>query len=222
VSFRRGGPWCAAVAIALVVASAAPARAEVDLPPPPMAGTAADAADRAGAAAAFGAERIAQANRDRALDPFLAFGGILGDGFAGDALPATRRLLGAVQAAVSRSIVEAKGMFPRARPYAADPQLQRCGGTLFLAMQRSYPSGHAAIGQAWGVVLAALLPARSTALLTRGADFGSSRIVCGFHWPSDVGAGQAIGAAVAAAVLADPAFARLIGRAREELAPLSE
>lgn len=208
-------------AIALVVAIAAPVRAEIDLPPPPAASTPAHAADEAGVAATFSIARIAQANRDRTLDPFLAFGPVLGDAFNGEALPATRRLLGAVRAMVSRVIVEAKGLHPRPRPHATDGNLGRCGGTAFLAAERSYPSGHAAVGAAWGVVLAAVAPGRGAELRARGYDFGESRIVCGFHWPSDVAAGQEIGATIAAEALADPALARLLSRATEELAGLA-
>ncbi|MCW5712998.1 MAG: phosphatase PAP2 family protein [Bauldia sp.] len=206
------------LAAALVVAIADPALAQADLSPPPGPGTTADAVDRAGVAVAFDADRLAQANRDRVLDPFLAFNVVLGDGFADDTLPATERVLDAVQAAVSRAIAEAKGVFPRTRPYAVDAYLRRCGGTLFLAAQRSYPSGHAAIGQAWAIVLAALLPERGAELRARGADYGLSRIACGFHWPSDVAAGQAIGAAIAAQLLTDPAYDRLLRRAAAELA----
>jgi acid phosphatase (class A) len=214
----RVSSWMTAFVAVLVLASGGLAAAQSDLPPPPAPGTTADAADWAGVAMAFDADRLAQANRDRALDPFLAFGAILGDAFADDTLPATRRILAAVQAAVSHAIVEAKGVFPRSRPYAVDAGLLRCGGTLFLAEQRSYPSGHAAIGEAWGIVLAALLPERGAELRARGTDYGLSRIVCGFHWPSDVAAGQAIGAAVAAGILADLTFVRLMRRAAKELA----
>ncbi|MCC6735161.1 MAG: phosphatase PAP2 family protein [Bauldia sp.] len=211
----------AAFLVACLVAAPALALPAIEaLPAPPAPGSAAEATDRAAMTFSYSAERIAEARRDRSLDPFTAFGPILGDAFAADALPATRRILGAVQAAVSRVMVAAKGIHPRTRPYAVDEAFLRCPGRLFLVAQRSYPSGHAATGEAWAVVLAALLPQHAAAILARGADYGTSRVVCGFHWPSDVAAGQAIGAAVAAELLADPAFARLIAKASEELAPL--
>ena len=213
-------PFLAAVLLAMlsaVPATALPASA--NLVAPPAAGSPADAADRAAVAAVFTPARIALADRDAGYDPFIAFGSVLGDAFARDALPATRRILGALQFAVDRAMIEAKGLFPRSRPYAVEASLHRCGGTRFLAEDRSYPSGHATVGQAWGIVLAALVPQRSAALLARGLDYGTSRVVCGLHWPSDVAAGQAIGAAMAADFLADPAMARLLRRAAEELAP---
>jgi len=208
----------AVLGVVMALVGAAPAAA-LPLAPPPAAATPGDAADRAAIADDFTPDRIAQASRDRVLDPFGAFVSILGDAFVSDGLPATRRVLAAVQVAVGRVVIEAKGLFPRTRPYAEDAAFQRCPGTLFLAAERSYPSGHAAVGQAWGIVLAALLPERGPVLLARGADYGASRVVCGFHWPSDVAAGQAIGAAVAADLLADPGLARLLRRARDELAP---
>jgi acid phosphatase (class A) len=53
-----------------------------------------------------------------------------------------------------------------------------------LAESGSYPSTHAMIGLLTGMVLAELFPERSAELLARGVDFGQSRVVCGFHYPS--------------------------------------
>lgn len=210
----------AVVAAVLAVAPAAsqPASTLGALPPPPAQGTPADAADWAGVTTTFTPGRIAQADRDQALDPFLAFDGVLGSGFQYDALPETRRLLGAVGAAVGQAITADKDIFPRTRPYAVDENLARCP-IGFLIASRSYPSGHAAFGAAWATVLAVLVPSRADALVARGTDYGLSRVVCGVHWPSDVAAGQAIGAAIAEEILADPTFARQLQRAEEEMAP---
>lgn len=185
--------------------------------PPPVPGTLADAADRAAVATAYSADRIAQADRDRILDPFAAFSGVLGPAFVADRLPATSELLTAVLIRASAAAVEAKEAFPRLRPFASDPTFARCSGTALVGPDHSYPSGHAAIGHAWAIVLAGLVPSAAAALLARGLDYGVSRVVCGVHWPSDVAAGQALGAAVAAAMIADPRFGPLLDSARAEL-----
>lgn len=83
---------------------------------------------------------------------------------------------------------------------------------------RSYPSGHAAIGWAWGLVLAELAPERAPALLARGRAFGESRAVCGLHHPSDVAAGRDIAAGVVARLHADPVFRADMERARSAMA----
>jgi acid phosphatase (class A) len=84
--------------------------------------------------------------------------------------------------------------------------------------QGSYPSGHAATGWAWALVLAELEPERADALLKRGMSFGESRIVCRVHFASDVEAGRLVGAAVVARLHRNPAFLADLKQARVELA----
>lgn len=113
----------------------------------------------------------------------------------------------------------AKDRYQRPRPFvalqegscapAAEPALVKDG---------SYPSGHAAIGWAWALVLAGLAPARADALLQRGHAFGQSRVVCGVHWQSDVDQGRLMGAAAVARLQADPVFQAQAVLARAEIA----
>ena len=70
----------------------------------------------------------------------------------------------------------------------------------------SYPSGHAAVGWAWALILSEIAPARNDAILARGRAFGQSRVICNVHWQSDVIEGRFIGAAVVARLHADPEF----------------
>lgn len=113
----------------------------------------------------------------------------------------------------------AKDRYQRPRPFvalqegscapAAEPGLVKDG---------SYPSGHAAVGWAWALVLASLAPERADALLQRGHAFGQSRVVCGLHWQSDVEQGRLMGAATAARLQADPVFQAQALLARAEIA----
>jgi len=113
----------------------------------------------------------------------------------------------------------AKDRHQRARPFvalkegscapASEPALVKDG---------SYPSGHAAVGWAWALLLAGLAPERADAVLQRGHAFGQSRVVCGVHWQSDVDQGRLMGAATVARLQSDPVFQAQAALARAEIA----
>lgn len=117
------------------------------------------------------------------------------------------------------STYAAKNKFSRVRPFS-EMKEQSCMPTdeAFLAKDGSYPSGHAAAGWAWALVLAELAPAQQDAILRRGYAFGQSRVYCGVHWQSDVDAGRAVGAAAVAALRNNPNFTRQAQLAKAELA----
>ena len=60
------------------------------------------------------------------------------------------------------------------------------------------------------------------ALLVRARAFGESRVVCGVHFVSDVEEGRTNGAALFAALMADPEFRTDLEAARVELAQLRQ
>jgi membrane-associated phospholipid phosphatase len=82
---------------------------------------------------------------------------------------------------------------------------------------RSYPSVHATLGYSVGVVLAALIPEKSQAILMRAADYAYSREVCGDHYHSDVEASRAFGTALGVMLLNSAALKLGIEAAREKL-----
>ncbi len=119
------------------------------------------------------------------------------------------------------STYRAKDHYGRTRPYVAlkestcspaeEPRLVKDG---------SYPSGHAALGWAWSLVLASIAPERADTLLQRGYAYGQSRVICGVHWQSDVDAGRTMGAAAFARLQSDPTYAAQLALAKQELAAL--
>jgi acid phosphatase (class A) len=109
----------------------------------------------------------------------------------------------------------------RRRPFIDYPKLPTCPlVNEALGTTGAYPSGHAMTGWLWGSILAELAPQFADALLARGVAFGDSRVVCGFHYPSDITAGRLAAAALLARLHADPRFAADLAQARREVAAL--
>ncbi|MDB5803285.1 MAG: hypothetical protein JWN73_607 [Betaproteobacteria bacterium] len=81
----------------------------------------------------------------------------------------------------------------------------------------SYPSTHALFGLLTGMILAEALPARADALMRRGVEFGDSRVICGFHYKSDVEAGRQAATFLYGQLRADPVFAADLRKLGEEL-----
>ena len=113
---------------------------------------------------------------------------------------------------------KAKDHYARKRPFAQLSETT-CSPKeeAHLAKDGSYPSGHAALGWAWGLVLTGLAPDKADALLQRAHAFGDSRMVCGVHWQSDLEAGRVVGAATVARLQSDPVFQAQAQRAKAEI-----
>jgi acid phosphatase (class A) len=116
------------------------------------------------------------------------------------------------------STYPAKEAYRRPRPFVA-----RRGGICTptdakgLSADGSYPSGHAAIGWAWALILAEAAPDRADQILARGRTFMQSRVVCNVHWQSDIEAGATMGAAVVARLHDEPLFLADLQAARAEI-----
>jgi acid phosphatase (class A) len=194
------------------------------LPPPPLAGSAAQAADEAAYRSALSEtpERFALAAADADLHwpaPAKGFETILGAKVSTAATPHTAMLLQRALADAGLSTSRAKDHYQRTRPFVVNGA-ESCtpGDEPALRKDGSYPSGHTAIGWMLALVLTDLVPEKADALLKRGYDYGHSRVVCRVHWKSDTVAGRLIASATYARLQADPLFRAQRDLARAEMA----
>ena len=116
---------------------------------------------------------------------------------------------------------EAKNHYMRIRPYfyykeqTCNPE-QQAG----LSTNGSYPSGHTAIGWAEALVLAEINVDRQNEILKRGYEMGESRVICGYHFQSDVDAARIVASAVVARLHANKMFMKQLNKAKAEFARL--
>lgn len=116
---------------------------------------------------------------------------------------------------------EAKNYYMRIRPFAfyhemtCNPEQQD-----ELSTNGSYPSGHTAIGWATALVLAEINVDRQNEILKRGYEMGQSRVICGYHFQSDVDAARLVASAVVARLHANENFMKQLEKAKKEFAAL--
>ncbi|HEX7034896.1 MAG TPA: phosphatase PAP2 family protein [Pseudomonadales bacterium] len=195
------------------------------LPPPPEPESAAMARDREAMEAALalqGTPRWEQARADAVLRfpaAVRSFSCALGAPITEEATPNLYMLLRRSLADLGLSTYGAKNRYRRTRPFMVNEQ-PTCtpDDEEALRADGSYPSGHAAIGWGWALILAELAPERADALLARGRDFAESRVICNVHWSSDVAEGRNVGAAAVARLHGDPVFRAQLEQARGEVA----
>ncbi len=195
------------------------------LPPPPPPGTPLAEADlliHRATRSLRDSPRWALAARDANLKfpgPADTFACTLGLPITEPATPHLNMLLRRTLLDAGLATYAAKDKYKRLRPFVAlKEEICVPADVPSLTNDGSYPSGHAALGWAWALVLAELAPEQAQALLMRGVDFGQSRVVCGVHWQSDVDAGRMIGAAAVARLHADPLFTAQMALAKSEIA----
>jgi acid phosphatase (class A) len=172
------------------------------LPPPPAPGSARMRRDeevRQLALPLRGSARYALASADAVVgfpQTPQSFSCALGIAIDKQRTPRLYQLLGNMLADVRMATYRAKIHYKRARPFVihntktCHPQDEAQVRT-----DGSYPSGQAAVGSAYAVVLAKLNAANADVILERGREFGESRVVCDAQWQSDVDAGRVIGLA---------------------------
>ncbi|MBC6983744.1 phosphatase PAP2 family protein [Caulobacter sp. 17J80-11] len=196
----------------------------VFLPAPPKPGSPAEAADKAAyAPVPVGSPRWEQAKADDSLKGIgHGFRCAVGVELTPQTAPTLFMTFQRVLADGGPLIDKAKALYPRDRPFESDPAADApyCAATprAELAASPSYPSGHAAAGYLFALMLAESAPDRASQAIARGLDFGESRIACRVHHPTDVKAGQLVATALFARLQAEPAFQADMDKARAEVA----
>jgi acid phosphatase (class A) len=115
------------------------------------------------------------------------------------------------------STYAAKSHYKRVRPFVLNKE-PTCTPDKEAQLRNdgSYPSGHAAVGWAWALILSEIAPDRTDAILKRGLAFGQSRLVCNAQWESDVIEGRLVGAAAVARLHGDSTFSGDLAAAKIE------
>lgn len=157
-------------------------------------------------------EQIERCKAEVEGSPFI-FADVLGKWFDEKDLPITAGLLKEITIQTKVVTSAAKITWRRKRPFISDKRIMPC---VQLEDTFSYPSGHATRGMVWATVLSAIYPDHRDKLMARGREFGVDREIAGLHYPSDVAAGQKLGAEIAKRVLADPDIIKKIEKAKEE------
>ncbi|MGH6894010.1 MAG: acid phosphatase [Dongiaceae bacterium] len=194
------------------------------VPPPPMLGSARDQAELQ-----IVIETAAGASRERwrtavADDASLydRIEGAFGRRLDRKVVPKLRPLLDRVREDMAGAIAAAKKRFARPRPFQRHQFARACGEATPRTPEinpttgSSYPSSHAAQAWAAALILVAVAPERRDAVFARAIEYGESRIVCGYHFPSDLEAGRLLATAVVARLHASPVFRRDLACAKAE------
>ena len=156
----------------------------------------------------------------------------LGASISPDSTPATMAILRRAGADLGPAISLAKDYYKRPRPFttdnkgkgggkACDPDSAVDGGK---ALGFAFPSGHAAVGWLWGLILADIRPERSAELLKFGKATGDLRMACRVHWLSDVTHGRLFATGLYQAIADGADYKADVRKARAELslAPVPE
>jgi acid phosphatase (class A) len=201
------------------------------LPPPPAEDSLANATDVEAflhSRSLIGTARAEEAHADDVVKPAEAvaarFSYIMGVTLDRNSAPRVMKMMDLVRNDAEWLVLPVKKPVSsggRRRPFVDFPTQPKCPLTNdALGASGAYPSGHAITGWLWGSILAEIAPQFADALLARGVAFGDSRVVCGFHYPSDITAGRLAASALLARLHANPRFATDLAQARKEVTEL--
>ena len=167
----------------------------------------------------------AKIDADNSIDALLKnFSAPAGRELSAEATPAIAALLSFTKDNMVKTAAELGNSTFRERPYVRlNPRRNK---TLLSDDEEakkditSYPSTNAEIGWGIALMLVEIMP-RETAndILTRGFEYGRSRIIAGYNYPSDVQAGRLWGSATLAHLHTMPEFQTLLQAAKDELNP---
>jgi acid phosphatase (class A) len=188
------------------------------LPPPPAAGSPTERVELDQVLAAQAARTPEQAARCVQIEheTIWLFGSeVLGAWFTEANLPKTAAFFASVREDFIPVNRAAKALHPRKRPPFADDRIKPC---VEFADTGAYPSGHGIQASMWAGLLAEIFPGHADAFFLRAATTRNFKFISGVHYPSDLAAGQAVGEALARALLKNPSLQPAIAVLRAEAA----
>lgn len=136
-------------------------------------------------------EEVARAERG-VLISLASFSDVVGRPVEAARFPLTTALLDQASQDLRAVLDPLKHHYQRMRPYHSHPVLVP---VVVREASHSYPSGHATRGALYAALLAEMVPGQRHLILERGLRLGHDRALAGVHWPTDVDAGQKLGAA---------------------------
>lgn len=86
----------------------------------------------------------------------------------------------------------------------------------------SYPSGHASRGWIVALVLAEINPEATAAIFERAIVYGQGRVICGYHYQSDVDASRLVAISTFAALHGNAEYLEAMAKAKAEFQRLSK
>ena len=231
--FHRTYPVLSLVALLLWAAlpAALPAQDQPYLPlgrldpatllaPPPLPGSAEQAADLAEVIAihdSCASNEMAVAFSEKKFSVFN-FKSAVGEFFDAETLPKTEVFFHRVQKEAAVVADAGKDHWRRPRPYTVEPKL--AAGKLEKSF--SYPSGHATEGMTLALVLAEVFQEKRDAILAVGRNLGWHRVCIGRHYPTDIYAGRVLAQAIVRELKASPAFQKDLAEVKAEVAAARE
>lgn len=186
------------------------------LAPPPLAGSAEQAADLDEVRAVYHAASsndIAAAYSEKTFSVFN-YTSAVGTFFQSNNLPKTVAFFEKVQRDAETVTDLGKDYFKRPRPYTTDPSL--ANGKLEKSF--SYPSGHSTESMVLALVLADLLPDKHDAILAHARLIGWHRVQIARHYSTDIYAGRVLAQAIVKQFQKSEKFTKEFKEVRAEIA----
>lgn len=187
------------------------------LAPPPTPGSAEDQKDLAEVLEAQRTRTTEQSTRAIADYEFSISRQVLdtlGPNFTAARVPKTAKFLERCDDDARSILTATKTSWRRPRPFVTHPDVHPVGEQ---PSSWSYPSSHALQGYLNLMILADMVPEKSDALFARGREYGTSRILAGVHYPTDIEAGRLAATAIAVQLFRNTNFLRDFEEAKAEL-----
>ncbi len=189
--------------------------AAILLAPPPVPGSAEQAADMDEAKSVYHAASsndMAAAYGEKKFSVFN-FAPAVGAYFLSNNLPKTAAFFEKVQLDAETVTDLGKDFFHRPRPFVIDPSL--ANGKLEKSF--SYPSGHSTESMVLALVLADLLPEKSDTILAHARLMGWHRVQIARHYPTDIYAGRVLAQAIVKSFKKSETFEKEFGEVKAEI-----